>query len=253
MELVFLPKITKSLIPYLRTLITNFIQVFKKLFPEINLINKFHHLSHYPECILWSGPLVHYSCMRYEAKHNEIKKRAHNVCNFKNPPKTLVRIFQCSQSARWGGGEVKLIKLNSSNSKTVLIQNIENNEDFYALGYHDDDEVLSYKFVRWNGIEFRKGLFVCLEVAHIREDNLLLFGYIKEIFVLHTNRVYLNTSICTTTQFDTDLNAYQIELPGPSAVHRLVEISTLAHFKPFACWTKSTSNNLFISLRHIII
>lgn len=48
MELVFLPKITKSLIPYLRTLITNFIQVFKKLFPEINLINKFHHLSHYP-------------------------------------------------------------------------------------------------------------------------------------------------------------------------------------------------------------
>lgn len=76
---------------------------------------------------------------------------------------------------------------------------------------------------------------------------------ITGIFSRDTNRVYLNTSICTTTQFDTDLNAYQIELPGPGAVHRLVEISILAHFKPLACWTKSTSNNLFISLCHIII
>lgn len=100
MEIVFAPKVAVSLISYLKALITDFLQKFKKLFPTINMINKFHHLMHYPHCILWSRPLQLYNCMRYEAKHNEIKVRAQVVHNFKNPPKTLIRIAQCSESSR---------------------------------------------------------------------------------------------------------------------------------------------------------
>ncbi|KAK4007154.1 hypothetical protein OUZ56_012316 [Daphnia magna] len=46
--------------------------------PNINPINKFHHLIHYPAVIRENGPPVRYWCMRYEAYHNICKRVAHN-------------------------------------------------------------------------------------------------------------------------------------------------------------------------------
>lgn len=57
MEIVFAPKVTRSLMAYLDALVKDFQRKFKELFPAINPINKFHHMDHYSEGILWSGPL----------------------------------------------------------------------------------------------------------------------------------------------------------------------------------------------------
>jgi len=50
---------------------------------------------------------------------NEIKVRAQTVNNFKNPPKTLIRIVQCSQSVRWGRGDATTFTVETCNGETI--------------------------------------------------------------------------------------------------------------------------------------
>ena len=76
MEIIFAPKLTKSSLPYLEALVHDLVESFHTLFPNVNLINKFHHLFHYAESISWSGPMWGFICLRYEARHAEIKLRA---------------------------------------------------------------------------------------------------------------------------------------------------------------------------------
>jgi len=55
-EIVFAP-ILRFILPYLSELIVQYKSLFRKLFPNINSINKHHHLSHYCDCIRNSDPL----------------------------------------------------------------------------------------------------------------------------------------------------------------------------------------------------
>ena len=123
MELVFVPKITESLIPYLRALIKDFFMMFKRLFTDVNPINKFHHLYHYPESILWAGPTAQYNCIRFEAKHAELKFRVQNIHNLKNAPKTLVRVSRFVQCSKWGAGDVTLHRFVALNGSRELVEN----------------------------------------------------------------------------------------------------------------------------------
>lgn len=176
MDLIFAPKITKSVLPYLNALIKEFRWKFKLLFPNIDEINKFHHLSHYVACIRWSGPQANYSCMRFEAKHHFAKIRAEVVHNFKNPPKTLIRIFQCGQSAKWGGKNIKLFQLRKSSGKKVPIHDTLSQRFLSDRKYNNTDKVFCTNTIKVNGIEFRVGLYVYLESSRLREDNLPLFA-----------------------------------------------------------------------------
>lgn len=190
MEIVLAPRVTRSLMPYLQALTKDLMDTFRKLFPDINFINKFHHLIHYADCILWAGPLQCYFCMRFEAKHSAIKLRAQNVHNFKNPPKTLIRICQCVQSSKWGAGDVKLEKVHAQSGKTIHVEQTQSREFLLELGYVDVDNVFQSKSIKINGVEFRPNLFVCLEAAVKQRENLPIFGKIVEIVILRENEVH---------------------------------------------------------------
>ncbi|XP_029174743.1 uncharacterized protein LOC114943324 [Nylanderia fulva] len=176
MEIVFAPKVTVSL---------DFLETFKQLFPDVHMINKFHHLTHYPDCMLWSGPLQLYNCMRYEAKHNEIKLRAQNVHNFKNPPKTLIRIVQCSQSARWGKGNATIIPVEPLNGETVTVQNCQSRTYLHDLGYVDTDSIFTTNAIKINGVEFRLNLLVakCVEQLLDTEEQIEIVGQLGKIIL----------------------------------------------------------------------
>lgn len=159
MELLFAPKIRDTLIPYLRAQINEFTLTFRRLFPDINPINKMHHMVHFPECIMWSGPMTLYNCVRFEAKHSEGKLHAENVHNFKNPPKTVIRISQCTQSSKWGSGDVKLYRFQTLSGFTELVENAISRDALYNLGYVNLDKIFLSSSVRVNGTEYRIGLF----------------------------------------------------------------------------------------------
>lgn len=253
MEIVFAPKVTVSLMSYLRALIRDFLEKFKQLFPDVHMINKFHHLTHYPDCILWSGPLQLYNCIRYEAKHNEIKLRAQNVHNFKNPPKTLIRIVQCSQSARWGKGNATTFRAETLSGETVTVQACESRTYLHALGYVDTDSIFTTNAIKINGVEFRLNLLVCLKIDKESGKNLPLFGCIKEILMLNKNEVYFLTTLYKTHLFDTDFNAYRVDWELHKISQLFVNCLSLAYYKPLSIWSEPTSNHFYVSLRHILL
>ena len=253
MELVFAPKLMRSSLDYLDELISDFIISFRNLFPDVDLINKFHHMTHYADCIAWSGPIVQFDCMRFEGKHNELKTRAQNVHNFKNPPKTLIRISQCVQSAKWGAADVKMNTFKVQNGKTHTVSELLSRQHLLDLNYEDDNQVFVATSVFYNGVEFRKGLFVLLETSNSRTDNLPLYSRIEEIVILPKNRCFLLTAVYETLIFDVSVHAFRIQIDPMNIIYRFVDVSTLPFYKPFSHWTKSKSSDFYISHRHIIL
>lgn len=64
-------------------LINNLIYEHNKLYIELSgnkLKPKYHHLLHYAMVLEMSGPFIHYSSMRFEAKHKDLKKLATLIC-----------------------------------------------------------------------------------------------------------------------------------------------------------------------------
>lgn len=253
MEIIFAPRINENYLIRLRNLNRDFRVKFHTLFPNVNAINKFHHSDHYEEFFRWAGPAVNYWCMRYEAKHGGVKARGQVIHNHKNLPKTLIRLCQCEQSAKWGGKDVKINRMTTTNGRTVFVEDTASKEALYNFDYINTDRVFRCNSARVNGVELRVGLYICLEASHLREDNLPSFGCIKEIIILRNTDVYLLISKYTTMQFDEEVNAYHITHNDNDVVEIFIKTSRLAHFKPICCWTKQSSDNLYISLRHIIL
>jgi len=81
------------MLQYLKYLISEHHDMYLSLFNS-SLKPKHHFLLHYPNIILKAGPLIYLSCMRFEAKHKELKKNANNVQSRKNLPLTLAKKSQ---------------------------------------------------------------------------------------------------------------------------------------------------------------
>lgn len=90
-SIVFAPVVTHGLAVFLKELIIEHHTLFKKLYNR-NLIPKHHFMILYLRMMVMFGPLSQLWCMRYEAKHNPLKRHAHVVGDFKNISKTLTNI-----------------------------------------------------------------------------------------------------------------------------------------------------------------
>ncbi|KAJ8676116.1 hypothetical protein QAD02_011902 [Eretmocerus hayati] len=251
MEIKFAPSVPSGLLPYLDELYKDFFSKFTRLFPEVDAINKMHHGSHGAECIEWSGPLSLYNCIRFEAKHAELKLRAQNVHNFKNPPKTLIRVSQAVQCSKWGSGDVQINSVKVTSGETSFVCYSKSRQYLLDRNLLDNQKVIIAKSVVVNGVEYRKKLFIALSHSGDRLENLMTFGEIREIIV-HEEKVFLLTSVCTTLYFDHTLHAYCIELNDLDYSSHFTETSLLPFHKPFCYWFKPASNALHISLRHLI-
>lgn len=65
------------------------------------------------------GPIVHFWCMRYEAKHQMFKRHAQVCCNFKNIPKTMARVHQITQCTVWQGHGLLRDEIEYKSGRTV--------------------------------------------------------------------------------------------------------------------------------------
>lgn len=90
MNFAFLSSFSESELGLFMGLIKEHLNMFKDLFPNINMINKHHNMLHYPKSIRQHGPLINYWCMRFEGKHNQLKQTAAVCNNFKNITKTVI-------------------------------------------------------------------------------------------------------------------------------------------------------------------
>jgi len=77
-----------------------FMTNFKKLFPEESVTPKMHYMLHYPDLIRNFGPLIKFSTIKFERKHNYFKKLSQILRNFRNITLSLCNRHQKLQALR---------------------------------------------------------------------------------------------------------------------------------------------------------
>lgn len=90
-QCVYSSEITETDIQNLESDIESHLTSYQKIFKK-KLRPKQHNLLHYPDIIRDMGPLVHYSMIRYEAKHQSFKQFV--TSNFKNITSTFAKKHQ---------------------------------------------------------------------------------------------------------------------------------------------------------------
>jgi len=249
-EIVFAPKLRRSILSYLSELIEEHNCLFRELFPAISPINKHHHLTHYPQCISFSGPLRWLNCLRFEAKHNFLKKYGSIVCNFKNITKTLINHCQLYQCAVWGTNEEPRIKLKYVNGRKTYVENTYCRQWLHQMKYQDKDKIIEVNKAEVYGIEYRKDLFVAIN-SGVQENNKITFGCIKELIILKDDQLWLRCEEWQCLSYNESLNAYCVAQNTDS--YTFVNIDELCDLKPFALWSDFKSNLSYIVLRHILL
>lgn len=250
-EIVFSHKSNIHLLPYLMDLIIEHETLFRRLFPTVNVINKHHHLWHYPLCMLKVGPLRSLWCMRFEAKHHLFKKYGAVCCNFKNLPLSMARIGQICQCAIWSAGKVQEKEVILNKSITTSVQYASSRNELKDAGFTDHYHIITSKKAELYGTEYRNGLFVVMFNGKIEPhiSDFPSFGKIEEIIVIN-NTLYLWCLQYETLQLNEKLNAYRIERGDK---HILINAKSLADFQTFSVWKTFNDNAQYICLRHVLL
>lgn len=249
-EIVFSPIASPSQAPYLQDLVLEFVSSFKELFPNITLINKFHHLMHYWECLIKSGPLRSIVCLRYEAKHSIFKKYGSQCCNFKNLPFSMIRLSQISQCVTWGSNDAPRKKIICSKGQTVLVKNCQGCKYLKVVGIADNANIFETSKVEIYGVQYRSGWHVAVKSGRETESGNPVFATIMKIYICESDRVYFLCREWETLGYECSLNSFSVA-SGLNII--LISADDLKDVKPFALWRDYCSTGNFITLRHILI
>lgn len=86
------------MVTYLSAIVAEHNKLFIEVYHDKKLSAKFHNVVYYPSCLMKSGPACRYWSMRFEGKHNQLKRYA---TSFKNVSKTTAWKTQIQQCIMW--------------------------------------------------------------------------------------------------------------------------------------------------------
>lgn len=248
-EIVFSLIASLSQAPYLQDLVLEFVSSFKELFPNVALIKKFHHLMHYGECLIKSGPLRSIICIHYEAKHSIFKKYGSQCCNFKNLHISMIRLSQISEYVIWGSDDAVRKKIICSKGETVLVKNCQGCEYLKVVGIADNVNIFETSQVEIYGVQYRSG-HVAAKSGRETESGIPVFAKIMKIYIYESDRVYFLCREWKTLGYERSINSFSVA-SGLDII--LISADDLKDIKPFALWRDCCSIGNFITLRHILI
>jgi hypothetical protein len=164
-NIIFSNTIPKACVQQLKILIQEHNEMYIALFG--NLKPKFHFLIHYPTVIQESGPPKHFSALRFESKHSELKTISSSIKSRINLPKSIATRYQLKLSNRF----LKQTGIRSIETYSKL-KLIKNDKFFCANSY----EVLRYSN---HGKTYYINSIICIEKGDIWPK----FAKIKRIVV----------------------------------------------------------------------
>lgn len=221
-NIVFSPILTNGMTIFLKHIIVDHHQLFKRLFPSRNLLPKHHFMTHYARCIRNIGPLLHMWCMRYEAKHNFFKTQ---LKSFKNITKTLAKKHQKYMALHWESFSLSRVTIGPG--KMIPITDLQEGPEIAGkLNVAISDNVLLVKWVKHYGTEYRPGLVVCVEI----NEEMPVFCKISTIIV-KDEKVILAGAGVENICFDEHYHAFKVLLK-PSQALKVVSVQELVYFKP---------------------
>lgn len=151
--LTFSKKLSETALDSLRDSITDFLIEWNQSYAEIHgFVPNLHFLTHLVEDIKLFGHPTEFSCMRYEAKHQQFKRISKKKQGFKGHQKTIIHTFIGSQNLKVKSGNFLLnnlpwtMKRNDcicvlQNQNYTLINNCKDGKyDGYSLALDRFDE-----------------------------------------------------------------------------------------------------------------
>jgi len=203
----------------LKTLVAELYELFLKLF-QINLKPKHHHMVHYPMIIQESGPLSLFWCMRFEAKHKELKDTANAITSRKNMQYTLSLKHQLKLAYKFLSNTCDYYTVSQKSgpiltlSQDTLIVYSSSTRFLDAhFNFINNDNIVFVSWVCIKNIEYNcKNMSLIINVSDEKNCMLPSFGLIIAIFITHSNEAYVIFKNYATLYFDEHFYAYYVLL-----------------------------------------
>lgn len=250
MDILFSTVISQEDTVYVVQLIHDHHALFLELFPDRHLKPKHHFLCHYAVAFKEIGPLSHFWTMRFEAKHNFVRRLSHIICNFRNVAKTLAFRSQmqlCHSIMCKHTMSERSIEIGPGES--VILASLMNAELLQAvLEIPLYDEVFIAKWCKVYGTDYRRNLVVA--VGNENQENHPMFGKITMVAVVES-QAFLVCDVFQTIGFCRHYHAYAVHPQEPKDI-RVVKVEDLIDFYPLHA-NKSYAvgdNTYYISIRH---
>ena len=93
-QMIMSDEFTEESLKDLEEKIDSWLKLYAQAFPAFKLTPKFQNMVHYPSQIRLHGPLKRFAAIRFEAKHQEMKKYMANSKNRMNPTKSMAEAHQ---------------------------------------------------------------------------------------------------------------------------------------------------------------
>lgn len=241
-EIICAPTIHESHLPYLQTIIDEYLSLRIELFPTVKLRCKHHYLSHYSFLTSMFGPLLKVWTMRFESKHTFFKRIARVIRNFKNILKSLSMKHELLQCYLRSGADFKsLVEAFGTSdfcveSYSATIQNVIRN---FCANFNDLQlcELAVFK----NTIYKKSDIIVLSQESY---DCQLSLG---RIFLILYDCCESITFVCEKleTLFHSRTRLYEI---GSIVGYECIKADKLLSYYPLKAYYGS-----FIKLKHAIV
>lgn len=214
------------------------------------MINKQHHMVHYPLCMYMCGPLINMQCLKYELKHGFSKRLAAVNCNFKNICLSIACKHQILQCALWSANCGLRVELECNGSLTSV--NVLNESALIqrSLNIDEDSEVFVASQVTVFGREYRPNLYLCVGVQNdtpqfAKISNILVRGRTQE-------SVFFHVKMCANLGFSRHYHSYIVSDPE-ICVHSVMAFDDLVGHPPLSPLTTYEDHSpTYLCLRHAV-
>lgn len=222
LEIIYSYEVTDELVDILTAEIRCHLASIQKVLDE-HLRPKHHFMLHYPYIIRIMGPLIHLIMMRFEAKHQQIKRLLGDNRNFRNINKTLADKHQqaaCTAEFSYKNDiETNKIKPTASAFIETHLKNYIN------------ARICETEHLRINNYEYMPNLLFIHEMSAYQIKKVLL---IEDDYVLFAKK-------CMIGVYDSFLNCFEIDVNKP-ADSILIKINELTNKKTFDLYSVSGKN-----------
>lgn len=216
-DILLMSEIDCSTIQYLKYLITEHHEQYLEYFND-TLKPKHHFMIHYPRIIKSIGPLKPIWCMRFEAKHKQLKQTAYNTSSKRNLPLTLMIKQQLNLAQRFHTRQGFFDRLAcGSVDNTTMIPELTN-----ATINGSSIRDVRINWVTNYGTRFKPGLIVTI----FNEQEVIFY---KIVYILKLEPgIILLCEILINIGFNDHFQAYQLHESKSTSKFECLKLDEIA-------------------------
>ena len=243
LDFILAPSLNNGEINHMTDMISNFLEDFFALYPDLSRKPKSHFLIHYGTQYKYFGPLINYCTLRYESKHSYMKSTMKMTKNYRNPCKTMAMKHQYLQCLHHMTEDYLHSSIDFSNNAEMIRYDDLEIEIQFALceKFGILESIRNVKHATYEGISYSTGIAIIS--AHDRDWEI---GCLK--YIIHINCEIYFVLQKLTTSYSRHLHCY---VTSKSSIYLVKHIKNLLSPFPLPLYTAS-ENKHFLIFRHYI-